>query len=85
MINTVHERFYGANGHLNPSTKKSTLLEHLGKGISNQCEFDVNTLKIIDRCEYDLKLRYAKSIHLKLGNKSLNTQDRSNLSSNLSK
>ena len=76
-INTVHERFYGANGHLNPSTKKSTLLEHLAKGISDQCEFDVNTLKIIDRCEYDLKLRYAESIHLKLGNQSLNTQDRS--------
>ena len=74
-INTVHERFYGANGHLNPSTKKSALLEHLGKGISDQCEFDVNTLKIIDRCEYDLKLRYAESIHL--GNQSLNTEDRS--------
>ena len=62
-INTVHERFYGANGHLNPSTKKSALLEHLGKGISDQCEFDVNTLKIIGKCEYDLKLRYAESIH----------------------
>ena len=76
-INTVHERFYGANGHLNPSTKKNALLEHLGKGISDQCEFYVNTLKIIDRCECYLKLRYDESIHLKLGNQSLNTQDRS--------
>ena len=29
------------------------------------------------KCEYDLKLRYAESIHLKLSNQSLNTQDRS--------
>ena len=76
-INTVHERFYGANGHLNPSIKKSALLEHLGRGISDSCEFDFNTIKIIDKCEYDLKLRYAESIHLKLSNQSLNTQDRS--------
>ena len=63
--------------HLNPSTKKSALLEHLGRGISDSCEFDLNTIKIIEKCEYDLKLRYAESIHLKLGSQSLNTQDRS--------
>ena len=62
---------------MNPSTKKSALLGHLGRGISDSCEFNLNTIKIIDKCEYDLKLRYAESIHLKLGNQSLNTQDRS--------
>ena len=76
-INTVYERFYGANGHLNPATKKSALIEHVGENINPYCEFDISTLKIIDRCNGDMKLRYAESIHLKLGKQTLNTQERS--------
>ena len=76
-INTIQERFYGANGHLNPSTKKSALLEHLMSDISPQCNFDINTIKVIDKCSGDLKLRFAESIHLKLGKQTLNTQERS--------
>ena len=68
-INTIQERFYGANGHLNHSTKKSALLEHLKSDISPQCNFDINTIKVIDKCSGDLQLRFAESIHLKLANK----------------
>ena len=74
---TLLRRFYGANGHLNPSTKKSALLEHLMSDISPQCNFDINTIKVIDKCSGDLKLRFAESIHLKLGKQTLNTQERS--------
>ena len=76
-INTVYERFYGANGHLNPLTKKSALLEHLTQDVSPTCEFDISTIKILDRCGDDLRLRFAENIHLKLGKQSLNTQERS--------
>ena len=76
-INTIQERFYGAKGHLNPSTKKSALLEHLMSDISPQCNFDINTIKVIDKCSGDLKLRFAESIHLKLSKQTLNTQERS--------
>ena len=76
-INTIQERFYGANGHLNPSTKKSALLEHLMSDISPQCNFDIITIKVIDKCSGDLKLRFAESIHLKLSKQTLNTQERS--------
>ena len=74
-INTIQERFYGANGHLNPSTKKSALLEHLMSDISPKC--NINTLEVIDKCSGDLKLRFEESIHLKLGKQTLNTQERS--------
>ena len=39
-INTLHERFYGPNGHLHPSTNGSALLEHLAQEISPNCEFN---------------------------------------------
>ena len=38
---------------------------------------DINTIKVIDKCSGDLKLRFAESIHLKLGKQTLNTQERS--------
>ena len=63
---------------VNPSTKKLALLEHLMSDISPQCNFDINnTIKVIDKCSGDLKLRFAESIHLKLGKQTLNTQERS--------
>ena len=76
-VNTLHERFYGPNGHLNPSTKESALLEHLGLDVDPLCEFNTNKLKIIDACNGDLKLRFAESIHLKHSMQTLNTQERS--------
>ena len=76
-VNTLHERFYGPNGHLNPSTKKSALLEHIGLDVHPLCEFNTNKIKIIDACNGDLKLRFAESIHLKHSKQTLNTQERS--------
>ena len=74
--NTLHlyERFYGSNGHLHPSTKRSALLEHIMQDVSQNCGFDINKIKILGSCNNDLKLRFAESIHIKLGNQSLNTQ-----------
>ena len=65
-INTLHERFYGPNGHLHPSTNGSALLEHLAQEISPKCEFNSENIRILDSCSNDLKLRYAESIHLTL-------------------
>ena len=64
-VNTLHERFHGSNGHLNPSTKSSALLEHLSLDLSPTCEFNPNKIKVLDSCRGDLQLRYAESIHLK--------------------
>ena len=47
---------------LNPSTKKSALLEHIGLDVHPLCEFNTNKIKIIDACNGDLKLRFAESI-----------------------
>ena len=70
-VNTLHERFYGPNGYLNPPTKKSALLEHIGLDVHPLC------IKVIDACNGDLKLRFAESIHLKHSKQTLNTQERS--------
>ena len=45
--------------------------------ISPRCNFNINTIKVIDKCSVHLKLRFAESIHLKLGKQTLNTQERS--------
>ena len=45
--------------------------------ISPQRNFDINTIKVIDKCSGDLKLRFTESIHLKLGKQTLNTRERS--------
>ena len=78
-VNTLHERFYGPNGHLNPSTKKSALLEveHIGLDVHPLCEFNTNKIKIIDACNGDLKLRFVESVHLKHSKQRLNAQERS--------
>ena len=76
-VNTLHERFYGPNGHLNPSTKKSASLEHIGLDVHHLCEFNTNKIKIIDACNGELKLRFAESVHLKHSKQTLNTQERS--------
>ena len=72
--NKIHERFYGSNGHLNPATKASALLEHLALNFNPKCEFNAN-IRILDSCSHELQLRYAESIHLKFSKQTLNTQE----------
>ena len=38
-------------------------------------EFEFESIKILDRCDKDLKLRYIESIYLKFDKQSLNTQE----------
>ena len=74
--NTVYERFYGSNGHLNPKTKQSALHSHLSETGDPECEFVFEDLEILGTCSNDLRLRYMESIMLKIGRKqTLNTQD----------
>ena len=42
-VNTIYKRFYGSNGHLNPTTKASALLEHLALNLNPKCEFKTST------------------------------------------
>ena len=76
-VNTLHERFYRSNGHLNPSTKSSALLEQLSLDLSPTCEFNPDKIKVLDTCRGDLQLCYAESIHLKHSKQTLNSQERS--------
>ena len=71
--NTLYERFYGSNGHLHPSSSNSALLRHMGS--NPLCEFEFESIKILDSCDKDLKLRYIESIYLKFEKQSLNTQE----------
>ena len=75
--NTLHERFYGPNGHLHPSTSSSPLLQHLGLNLNSKCEFNCDNIMILDRCNNDYKLRFMESIYLKFEKQTLNTQERS--------
>ena len=75
-INTVYERFYGANGHLNAKTKNSALHGHISETGDPECGFVFEDIEILGSCSHDLRLRYMESIMLKLGKKqSLNTQE----------
>ena len=65
--NTVYERFYGSNGHLNARTKNSALHLHISETGDPECEFDFKDTEILGRCSHDLRLRYMESIMLKLG------------------
>ena len=76
-INTLFERFYSSNGHLHPSTSDSALLGHLTESGDPECDFDFNTVKILDSARPDYKLRFTESIWLKYEKQSLNTQERS--------
>ena len=57
-VNTLYERFYGSNGHLNPSTKKSALIEHICTSDSPLCEWNFDEIKILDSSNDQLRLRY---------------------------
>ena len=39
------------------------------------CEFEFESIKILDSCDKDLKLIYIESIYLKFEKQSLNTQE----------
>ena len=74
-INTLHERFYGSNGHLNPLTIKSALLEHCVETNDSECEFVFENIKILDSSNYDFRLRVIESVILKYEKQTLNTQE----------
>ena len=74
--NTVYERFYGSNGHLNANTKCSALHQHISETGDPECEFVFKDIRILGSCSHDFRLRYMESIMLKIGVKqSLNTQE----------
>lgn len=73
--NTLHERFYGSNGHLNPKTKKSALHDHMMFTNDSECGFDFDKIKILDASSVDYRLRIIESVYLKYDKQSLNTQE----------
>ena len=73
-INTIHERFFGSNGHLNPRTAESALLEHMNQSENSECGFDFDSIKILDTCNFDYKLKVMESVYLKYEKQTLNTQ-----------
>ena len=73
--NTLHERFYGFNGHLNPKTKKSALHDHMMSTNDSECGFDFDKIKILDASSVDYRLRIIESVYLKYDKQSLNTQE----------
>ena len=74
--NTIYERFYGSNGHLNVKTINSAFHRHLSESGDNECEFVFKDIEILGTCTSNLQLRYMESIMLKLGKKqNLNTQE----------
>ena len=40
-----------------------------------ECNFEFNTIKILDNCDVDYRLRIIESIYLKFDKQSLNTQE----------
>ena len=73
--NTLFERFYGSNGHLNPKTINSALLDHISQSNDPECEFNFDSIKILDTSSVDYRLKIVESIYLKYEKQSLNTQD----------
>ena len=72
-INTLFERFYGSNGHLNPKTVSSALLDHISGSQDPECEFNFDDIKILDTSSVDYRLRIVESLYLKFEKQSLNT------------
>ena len=68
--NTLYERFFSSNGHLNPKTATSAFLEH--KIQSKSCEFSFDEVKILAQARNDYMLRIMESIHLKFDHQNLN-------------
>ena len=56
-INTVYERFYGANGQilmLKLRNKNSALHGHISETGDPECEFVFKDVEILGTCSYDL-------------------------------
>ena len=73
--NTLHERFYGSNGHLNPRTANSPLLNHMCSSLDNECGFEFDSIRILDSSSVDYRLRIIESAYLKYEKQTLNTQE----------
>ena len=74
--NTIYERFFGTNGHLNPKTKNSALHQHISETGHPECEFVFKDIEILGGSSHDIQLCYMESIMLKFGrNQSFNTQE----------
>ena len=73
--NTLHERFYGSNGHLNPRTANSPLLNHMCSSLDNECGFELDSMRILDSSSVDYRLRIIESVYLKYEKQTLNTQE----------
>ena len=74
-INTLYERFYSSNGHLNPLTRDSKLQKHMDESGDSKCCFKFEDIKILDYCNFDRRLKVIESIHLKLDKQNLNVQE----------
>ena len=73
--NTIYERFYGSNGHLNTNTRNSALHQHTSETGDPECGFVFEDIKILGSCSHEFRLRYMESIILKIGVKqNLNKQ-----------
>ena len=73
--NSLYERFFESNGHLNPKSLNSPLLNHIASSGDPDCKFVFDDIKIIDTAEKDLDLRFIESIYLKFEKQNLNTQE----------
>ena len=74
-INTLYERFYGSNGHLNPKTVNSALLDHCSESGDPDCKFNFDDIKVLDSCNKDYQLRIIESVLLKYEKQTLNVQE----------
>ena len=63
--NSLYARFFESNGHLNPKTLNSPLLNRIINSGYPDCKFVFDDIKIVDSCEKDLSLRFIESIYLK--------------------
>ena len=61
-INTLYERFYGSNGHLNSKTVNSALLGHIVESQDSECGFDFDSIKILDKSSVDYRLRIIECL-----------------------
>ena len=73
--NTLYERVYGSNGHLNPRTANSPLLNHMCSSLDNECGFEFDSIRILDSSSVDYRLRIIESVYLKYKKQTLNTQE----------
>ena len=69
-INTIYERFYSSNGHLNEKTRDSALLRNLHCNPTHN--FDFSKINVLSQSTSDIPLQVMESIHLKYDYQNLN-------------